>query len=424
MTTASICTIGDEILIGQIVDTNSAHISRALNDLGIRVSEMVSTGDRLADIISTLENGLRQNDIVIVTGGLGPTKDDITKKALAMLSEAECWKRNPEQLEIIHRILSARGLDALEINLAQADVPDTCTVIPNKLGTAPIMAFDFPGERFGHKATLYSLPGVPFEALGALNDVMADIRSKFSVSDIYHKTVMTFGIAESALSEMISEWEDNLPEDMHLAYLPNPLTGVRLRLSIYGGERQAQEERIKERIEALKGILGDAMYSDEDDTLETCIAKLLKGTGKTVSTAESCTGGSIAAMLTSVSGSSEYFLGSVVSYANSVKSGVLGVDKNIIAEHGAVSSECVAAMAEGVRKLTGSDFSIATSGIAGPGGGSDAKPVGLVWIGVSSQNSTETFSMVFKGDRKRNIERFAANALNILRKKLVNELNN
>ena len=424
MTTASICTIGDEILIGQIVDTNSAHISRALNDLGIRVSEMVSTGDRLADIISTLENGLRKNDIVIVTGGLGPTKDDITKRALAMLSEAECWKRNPEQLEIIHRILSARGLDALEINLAQADVPDTCTVIPNKLGTAPIMAFDFPEERFGHKATLYSLPGVPFEALGALNDVMADIRSKFSVSDIYHKTVMTFGIAESALSEMISKWEDNLPEDMHLAYLPNPLTGVRLRLSIYGGERQAQEERIKERQEALKGILGDAMYSDDDDTLETCIAKLLKGTGKTVSTAESCTGGSIAAMLTSVAGSSEYFLGSVVSYANSVKSGVLGVDEKIIAEHGAVSSECVAAMAEGVRKLTGSDFSIATSGIAGPGGGSDAKPVGLVWIGVSSQKSTETFSMVFKGDRKRNIERFAANALNILRKKLVNELNN
>ena len=423
MTTASICTIGDEILIGQIVDTNSAHISRALNDLGIRVSEMVSTGDRLADIISTLENGLRKNDIVIVTGGLGPTKDDITKKALAMLSEAEGWNRNPEQLEIIHRILSARGLDALEINLAQADVPDTCTVIPNRLGTAPVMAFDFPEERFGHKATLYSLPGVPFEALGALNDVMADIRSKFSVSDIYHKTVMTFGIAESALSEMISDWEDNLPEDMHLAYLPNPLTGVRLRLSIYGGDRQVQETRINERLIALKGILGDNMYSDEDDTLEMCIGKLLQGTGKTISTAESCTGGSIAAMLTSVAGSSEYFLGSVVSYANSVKSGVLGVDEKIIAEHGAVSSECVAAMADGVRKLTGSDFSIATSGIAGPGGGSDAKPVGLVWIGVSSQKSTETFSMVFKGDRKRNIERFAANALNILRKKLVNELN-
>ena len=422
MTTASICTIGDEILIGQVVDTNSAHISRALNDLGIRVSEMVSTGDRLADIISTLEDGLRKNDIVIVTGGLGPTKDDITKKALATLSEAKEWKRNPEQLEIIHRILSARGLDALEINLAKADVPDTCTVIPNRLGTAPVMAFDFPEERFGHKATLYSLPGVPFEAIGALDDVMADVRSKHSVSDIYHKTVMTFGIAESALSEMISDWEDNLPEDMHLAYLPDPLTGVRLRLSIYGGEKKAQETRINERLIALKAILGDQMYSDEDDTLEKCTGKLLQGTGKTISTAESCTGGSIAAMLTSVAGSSEYFLGSVVSYANSVKSGVLGVDENIIAEHGAVSSECVAAMAEGVRKLTGSDFSIATSGIAGPGGGSEAKPVGLVWIGVSSQKSTETYSMVFKGDRKRNIERFAANALNILRKKLVNEL--
>ena len=422
MTSASICTIGDEILIGQIVDTNSSHISRALNDLGIRVTEMVSTGDRVEDITNTLDDALRKNDIVIVTGGLGPTKDDITKKTLATMSGATGWKRDAEQLEIIHKILSARGLDVLEINLAQADVPDTCTVIPNRLGTAPIMVFDFPEERFGHKASLYSLPGVPFEALGALKDVMNDIRAKYSVSDIYHKTVMTFGIAESALSELISDWEDNLPEDMHLAYLPNPLTGVRLRLSIYGGEKESQENGIYERLEALKGILGDLMYSDEDDTLEKCIGRLLKGTGKTVSTAESCTGGSIASLLTSVAGSSEYFLGSVVSYANSVKTGVLGVDGETILTHGAVSSECVAQMAEGVRKLTGSDFSIATSGIAGPGGGSAEKPIGLVWIGVSSQVSTETFSMVFKGDRKRNIERFAANALNILRIKLVNEL--
>ena len=422
MTSASICTIGDEILIGQIVDTNSSHISRALNDLGIRVSEMVSTGDKAEDITSTLEDALSRNDIVIVTGGLGPTKDDITKKTLAALSGAQGYKRDEAQLEIIHKILSARGLDVLEINLAQADVPDTCTVIPNRLGTAPVMVFDFPEERFGHEATLYSLPGVPFEALGALNDVMEDIKAKFSVSDIYHKTVMTFGIAESALSELIGEWEDNLPEDMHLAYLPNPLTGVRLRLSIYGGDSESQEKRVNERLEALKGILGDLMYSEEDDTLERCIGRLLKGTGKTVSTAESCTGGSIASLLTSVAGSSEYFLGSVVSYANSVKTGVLEVDEETLLQHGAVSSQCVAQMAEGVRKLTGSDFSIATSGIAGPGGGSNDKPVGLVWIGVSSQDSTETYSMVFKGDRKRNIERFAANALNILRKKLVNEL--
>ena len=422
MTTASICTIGDEILIGQIVDTNSSHISQALNSLGIKVSRMVSIGDDHAAIISSLEEELRRNDIVIVTGGLGPTKDDITKAALAQLSGTSRYKTDERQLEIIRNILSSRGLDVLDINRAQADVPDTCTVIPNRLGTAPIMAFHFDQDRFGHKASLYSLPGVPFEALGALNDVLEDIKANYSISDIYHKTVMTFGIAESSLSKMIEEWEDNLPEDIHLAYLPNPLTGVRLRLSIYGGEKETEEARIEAELAKLRPILGAALYSFTDDTLENCIGSLLKTAGKTVSAAESCTGGTIAALLTSVAGSSEYFLGSVTSYANSVKTGVLGVDPRIIASHGAVSSECVAAMAEGVRKLTGSDYSVATSGIAGPGGGSDEKPVGTVWIGVSSHMGTETFRMVFKGDRKRNIERFAANALNKLREKLVNEL--
>ena len=422
MTTASICTIGDEILIGQIVDTNSSHISQALNSLGIKVSRMVSIGDDHAAIISSLEEELRRNDIVIVTGGLGPTKDDITKAALAQLSGTSRYKTDERQLEIIRNILSSRGLDVLDINRAQADVPDTCTVIPNRLGTAPIMAFHFDQDRFGHKATLYSLPGVPFEAIGALNDVLDDIKANYSISDIYHKTVMTFGIAESSLSKMIEEWEDNLPEDIHLAYLPNPLTGVRLRLSIYGGEKETEEARIEAELAKLRPILGASLYSFTDDTLENCIGSLLKTAGKTVRAAESCTGGTIAALLTSVAGSSEYFLGSVTSYANSVKTGVLGVDPRIIASHGAVSSECVAAMAEGVRKLTGSDYSVATSGIAGPGGGSDEKPVGTVWIGVSSHMGTETFRMVFKGDRKRNIERFAANALNKLREKLVNEL--
>ena len=422
MTTASICTIGDEILIGQIVDTNSSHISQALNSLGIKVSRMVSIGDDHAAIISSLEEELRRNDIVIVTGGLGPTKDDITKAALAQLSGTSRYKTDERQLEIIRNILSSRGLDVLDINRAQADVPDTCTVIPNRLGTAPIMAFHFDQDRFGHKATLYSLPGVPFEAIGALNDVLDDIKANYSISDIYHKTVMTFGIAESSLSKMIEEWEDSLPDDIHLAYLPNPLTGVRLRLSIYGGEKETEEARIEAELAKLRPILGAALYSFTDDTLENCIGSILKTAGKTVSAAESCTGGTIAALLTSVAGSSEYFLGSVTSYANSVKTGVLGVDPEIIASHGAVSSECVAAMAEGVRKLTGSDYSVATSGIAGPGGGSEEKPVGTVWIGVSSHMGTETFRMVFKGDRKRNIERFAANALNKLREKLVNDL--
>lgn len=286
------------------------------------------------------------------------------------------------------------------------------------------MVFDFPEDRFGHKATLYSLPGVPFEALGALDDVLQDIRSKHSTSDIYHRTIMTFGLAESALSKMIEDWEDNLPEDIHLAYLPNQLTGVRLRLSIYGGIREVEEARIETELAVLRSVLGDYIYSEQDDTLEECVGRLLKSHGKTMSTAESCTGGSIASLITSISGSSEYYLGSVVSYANSVKTDVLGVPSEIIERYGAVSSECVAAMAEGVRKLTGTDYSVATSGIAGPGGGSDEKPVGTRWIGVSSQKSTETFKLHFKGDRKRNIERFAANALNILRVKLVNELNN
>lgn len=424
MTSASICTIGDEILIGQIVDTNSSHISRMLNSLGIRVTRMLSIGDDHDVIVNGLASELEKNDIVIVTGGLGPTKDDITKQALADLSGTSAYRTDERQLEIIHRILSSRGLDVLDINRAQASVPETCEVIPNRLGTAPVMVFRFPEERFGHEAVLYSLPGVPFEALGALEDVSEDIREHFQISDIYHKTVMTFGIPESQLSKMLDQWEDSLPSDMHLAYLPNPLTGVRLRLSIYGsGSKDEEMARVEAEMVKLKEILGDALYSEQDDSLESCIGRMLKQAGKTVSAAESCTGGLISSLFTSVPGSSEYYLGSVTSYANGVKTGVLGVSEEIIAEHGAVSMECVKAMAEGVRKLTGSDFSVATSGIAGPGGGSDEKPVGLVWIAVSSQMGTETFSLLSKGDRKRNIDRFASNALNILRKKIKNELN-
>ena len=423
MTQASICTIGDEILIGQIVDTNSSHISQALNSLGIRVTRMLSIGDDHRTIIDTLEGELACNDIVIVTGGLGPTKDDITKKALADLSGATGWKTDERQLEIIHDILSARGIEALDINIAQASVPDTCMVIPNRKGTAPVMVFRFPENRFGHKASLYSLPGVPFEAIGALEDILQDIRINHTFTDIYHKTVMTFGLPESVLAKTIEEWEDALPSDMHLAYLPNPVTGVRLRLSIYGGRREEEESRIGTELSKLKPILGDALYSEQDDTLQECIGRLLLKHGKTVSAAESCTGGTISALFTGIPGSSGFYLGSVTSYANSVKTGVLGVSEEIIAKHGAVSSECVAAMAEGIRRITGSDYSVATSGIAGPGGGSNDKPVGLVWIGVSSQSGTETLKMTFKGDRKRNIERFASSALDTLRKKIIKDLN-
>ena len=218
---------------------------------------------------------------------------------------------------------------------------------------------------------------------------------------------------------MIEDWEDALPSEMHLAYLPNQFTGVRLRLSAYGGDI----EDVDREIEKLKAILGDLMYSDHEDTLQECVGRLLKASGKTMSTAESCTGGTISQLITSVPGSSAYFLGGVTSYANSVKTGVLEVPEEIINRYGAVSSECVAKMAEGVRKLTGSDFAVATSGIAGPGGGTDEKPVGLVWIGVSSANGTETYKVQYNGDRKRNIERSAAFALNKMRCKIQNELN-
>lgn len=423
MTQASICTIGDEILIGQITDTNSAHISKALNSLGIKVTRMISIGDDHNDIIESLSEELKRNDIVVVTGGLGPTKDDITKKALSDLSRATGTKTDATQLQIIHDILSSRGLDILDINRAQADVPDTCEVIPNRLGTAPIMVFRFDENRFGHKSTLYSLPGVPFEALGALNDILDDIKGSYGIASIYHKTVMTYGMAESALSKLIEPWENSLPSEIHLAYLPNPLTGVRLRFSVYGITAEEAEVMVEKEIAALRTLLGDVIWSEEDDRFETYIGRMLTESGKTISCAESCTGGLISELFTSVPGSSGYFLGSVTSYANSVKTGILGVCEETIAKYGAVSSECVKEMAEGIRRITGSDFSVATSGIAGPGGGSTEKPVGLVWIAVSSENGTETFSHTYKNDRRRNIERFAASALNHLRIKIEKESN-
>ena len=423
MTKASICTIGDEILIGQIVDTNSSNISKALNTIGVQVTRMVSLGDNESDIITSLTEELLRNEIVIVTGGLGPTKDDITKTALYKLSEATSYRTDDRQLEIIHRILSSRGLDLLDINIAQASVPDTSEVIPNKLGTAPIMVFRFPESRFGHKATLYSLPGVPYEAIGCLKDILQDIIENNSISSIYHKTIMTFGLAESALSKLLEPWEDSLPEHISLAYLPDPINGVKLRLSMYGGYQDTQQEEISRELDALRSILGNYIYSEVEESLPACIGRILTKSGKTVSCAESCTGGTISQLFTSIPGSSAYFLGGVTSYANNVKQDVLGVPAEIISEYGAVSSECVAAMAEGVRRITGSDYAVSTSGIAGPGGGSPEKPVGTVWVGVSSDSGTETFKVQYNGDRKRNIERFTAFTLDKLRIRLLNELN-
>ena len=417
MIDAIICSIGDEILIGQVVDTNSARLAQALEESGIHVKRMISVGDSREEITSVLTDTLSHHAVVITTGGLGPTRDDITKAVLGELSGSRASVVHPGQLEMVHKILSQRGLDVLPSNLAQAEVPETAEVLVNKLGTAPIMVFrDICGG-----GTLYALPGVPHEAIGAIPDVMEDIRSHQPLSSILHHNIMVYGIAESALSHLIAPWEDALPADMHLAYLPNPLTGIRLRLSVYGGDPEENEKRMEAQTGRLKALLGPLVYADKDSDLETTIGELLKKAGKTLSAAESCTGGEIAHLITSVPGSSAYFLGSVTSYAISVKESVLGVPAQTIESCGVVSSEVAAAMAEGVRRVTASDYAVSTTGLAGPAG-DERNPVGTVWIGVAGPKGTRTVSYCYKNDRKRNIERFAASALNFLRQILLEEL--
>lgn len=410
MIQASIVTIGDEILIGQILDTNSSHIAQALENEGVKVSRMLSVADNADQIESTLRGLLESQDIVITTGGLGPTKDDITKATLLKLSGSKDYREDPGQLEMVRTILKGRGLDMLPNNRAQALVPDKAEVIVNKLGTAPIMVFR---DLFG-KGTLYSLPGVPHEATGAIPEIISDIKKHFNLGEIVHSNIMVYGIAESALSELIAPWEDALPKDIHLAYLPNTLTGIRLRLSSYTDGTTDVLSRQKAEIAKLRAILGNKVYALKDSNLEQALGELLLERGKTVSCAESCTGGEIAHMFTTVAGSSAYFLGSVTSYAVSVKEKVLGVNPELIERFGVVSSEVAAAMAEGVRRLTGSDYAVSTTGLSGPSG-DGINPVGTVWIGVTGPHGTVTQKYCYHNDRKRNIERFAATALNMLR---------
>ena len=410
MIQASIITIGDEILIGQVVDTNSSRIASALELAGVKVTRMLSIADKREEITEILRTELSERDIVITTGGLGPTKDDITKTVLKDLSGSKEYVEHHGQMEVVTRILRGRGLDILPSNHAQAMVPDKAEVIVNKLGTAPIMVF----RNICGRGTLYSLPGVPFEAVGAIPDVVEDIRKHLNLSGIVHQSVMVYGIAESALSELIAPWEDALPEDMHLAYLPNPLTGIRLRLSSYTDDPMDARERQNAELAKLEAILGNLIYSLEDSTLEKTIGEMLILRSETLSAAESCTGGEIAHLITTVPGASAWFLGSVTSYAVSVKEKVLGVDPVIIDQCGVVSSEVAAAMAEGVRRLTGSTWAVATTGLAGPSG-DEKNPVGTVWVGVSGPHGTRTQKYRFNNDRKRNIERFAASALNLLR---------
>lgn len=417
MIKASICTIGDEILIGQIVDTNSSHFAKALNSIGVFVTSMVSTSDNEQEIERTLASLAAENDIIIITGGLGPTKDDITKSTLGKLTGATGTYQSKEQLEILTNILKSRGIALSDINIAQSIVPNTCKVIPNYRGTAPNMQFEIPAEKYGHSVLMFSLPGVPFEAIAAIEPVMDSIKEHFKLENITHKTICTFGIAESTLAKMIESWEDNLPKQLHLAYLPNPLLGVRLRLSAYGIEKNIAESAIDKEIPKLKELIGNAIYGYGEYSLPLCLRDIITKQGKTMSVAESCTGGFLSHMLTSVPGASEYFYGGVVSYDNSVKINVLNVSREIIEKYGAVSRECAEAMALGVKNLMKTDYAIATTGIAGPGGGTDEKPVGLVWVGVASDKGVFSTSFRFVASREINIERFASHAINYFREK-------
>ena len=409
MIQASVCTIGDEILIGQVVDTNSSRIARALGEAGIPVRSMVSVGDRREAILDALRRELASSDIVITTGGLGPTKDDITKDVLGELSGSTRMVENPEQREIMEKILSSRGLEVLESNRRQAWVPERCEVIPNKLGTAPVMTFTA-----DNGSVLYALPGVPHEAMGAMPDVLAHIRGRFALNDICHRNVMVYGLAESALSELIAPWEDALPPEIHLAYLPDPLKGIRLRLSIYSGTSNKENQLIDSELKKLKDILGDRIYSEADDTLEATVGRIFRENKLTLAAAESCTGGEIAHLITTVSGASDYFLGSVTSYAIKVKEEVLGVPAETIEKYGVVSEEVALAMAKGVRRVLGSDYAVATTGLAGAEG-DGRNPGGTVWIAVAGPRGEKAQKFSYKNDRKRNIQRFAATALDFLR---------
>jgi len=409
MLTASVCTIGDEILIGQIVDTNSAYISKELNSIGIKVNFMLSVPDEEEQIVNYLNLSLSRSDIVIVTGGLGPTKDDITKNALATLSGSSRLVYNEDQLTIIRSICLKRGIELSDLNRDQSLVPEQCEVLTNSMGTAPGILLRKDGK------LLFSLPGVPYEMANLMKKVTGEIIKTKEIEDIYHKTVITFGIPESSLAKKIAGWEDNLPIDIKLAYLPDPLTGVKLRLSKYGGNINDSKKAIEAHFATLKEILGNAVYGEDNQTLESVVFSFLKSKSATLSTAESCTGGKIASMITSVPGSSSVFAGGIIAYSNEVKIKTLGVDPAILSESGAVSEECVRAMAQGARKIFNTTYAVATSGIAGPDGGSEEKPSGTVWIAVAGPDFLVAKKAIFGGDRLRNIDRFSSETLNFLR---------
>ena len=406
---ASIITIGDELLIGQVVDTNSAWMAQELNKIGIPVKRRVAVGDTWDDIWYALDEESKHASVIFITGGLGPTSDDITKPLLCKYFGGKLILDEPtlEHVKNIFKNVLQRPM--LDVNIKQAEVPDVCTVLRNDVGTAPGMMFEKEGKIF------ISLPGVPHEMKWIMTNVVLPLLpTKVKTTNIEHRTLLTAGIGESFLADFIKDEEAALPSFIKLAYLPNSGM-VRLRLTGTGDNKTQMILALDHHFELFKEKVKDYLITDEDLPLEIVVGRQLRQKGKTLATAESCTGGYIAHLLTSIPGASTYFKGSVVSYDNSIKTNVLNVPENILNTVGAVSEETVRIMAESVRNIMDTDYSIAVSGIMGPEGGTSEKPVGMVWIAIAKKGETVAKCFNFRHTRERNIQLTAINALNMLR---------
>ena len=399
---AEIITIGDELLIGQVVDTNSAWIGRKLNEIGIEVLAIVSVRDRENEIIEALDDALSKVDVVLITGGLGPTKDDITKQTLCKYFNTELVF-SQEVFENIQRILGERKI-LNKLNTAQAMVPKDCKVINNPVGTASVSWFEKRGK------IVVSMPGVPQEMKAVMNESILGMLQGKSKEVILHQNFFVQHYSESALAEKLKAWECELPPCLKLAYLPQ-FGIVHLRLTARGGDKHLLEKQLEQQTSNLECILGKAIYSEEDGQIEKIIGELLMKAEASISTAESCSGGNLSARFTSVPGCSRYFRGGVVAYANEVKTNVLHVSPETLMKHGAVSEQTVIEMVKGAIDLFGTDYAIATSGIAGPGGGTTEKPVGTIWIAVGSKENILTYKQETNFGRITNVERAVNNAL-------------
>ncbi len=412
---AEIITIGDEILIGQIIDTNSAWIAEQFNLNGIEIYQITSVHDDHNHIMEALKKAEEKVDLVVMTGGLGPTKDDITKHTLCEYFNTTLVVHEPTFEHIKSRFTRLK-IDMNKLNRDQALVPANCTVLPNMAGTAPGMWFE------QNDTIFVSMPGVPFEMKYLVeNELFPRLHNNGKTKAIYHKTVLTQGLPESMLAEKIENWENSLPKNIKLAYLPSPLA-VRLRLSAMGNSKSELETLVEDEIQKLLQIIPNNIFGYNNETLAEVIGRLLISKNQKLAVAESCTGGYISHLITSVPGCSDFYNGSVTAYSNQVKENILGVSHKTLNEFGAVSEQVAKEMAVGARKVLKADFAVATTGIAGPGGGTEEKPVGTIWIAVAGEKNVIALKFVFGDNRERNILRSSQTALQLLRRVILKEI--